>query len=177
MTNPQTIKNGSSVKQEESHVFSVDLCSTFIRNCKKINYSNQGSFSVFLNDDEMVFSKDDPIIISSKISELFSKDITIRSFNVNINFRSKESKTKIIAILQTSKYSSKVSPSNEDELFDFFEFGFAFGSSVFTKPFILFAENQNKEAISNSNVINRIELKDILSLTLGKDYSVEQELE
>ena len=155
----------------------IGVNSSFFRNYKRSRIFDDDMFSVFINGKEVRYPLFLVTMLSSEISKLINKDSTLRTFNINIQFRSQKSKEKIINILESGQQGTNEKIENDEEVLDFADFGSSFGCEMFVKPFESFVEKLKKEGINENNAINIIESKDFISRVNDKESCIDQEIE
>ena len=103
------------------------------------------------------------------------QDKTTRSLRIDPVFRSDTTQDKIVTVLKSNK--PVLEEGNEEEIFDFVEFGALFGSKLFCEPFLYYKQEQENEEINENNAIWRIETEDIISSFNNNNESIDKELE
>ena len=157
--------------------FSVDIGSSILRNNRRLEPADEDMFSIFVNDEEVKLPLFNAISFSAKISKLLIEDSTTRSMTVNIEFRSRESKNKIINILKNCVQNPGSEIENDNEILDFAEFGISSGSQSFIKPLNSYVARLEAEEINENNAIKRIDSKDVLRYIKNHDCCIDQELD
>jgi hypothetical protein len=134
-------------------------------------------FKVRINDVEVDIPLFVAVGFSKTIAKLISGDDTIRHLDVMINFRNKENINKIVSILRSSSLSLTVSLQNDDDIFDFAEFGICFGNSKFIEHLEINISKLENEGINKDNVLRIIKYKDMFSHFEEKKQYYSKELE
>ena len=156
---------------------SIDFGSYFFKKLSNLDAINSEEFSIFFNNNEVKLPLFVAALFSTKIAKDLYKDDTIRKLNIDMDFNGKNSKMKIISILNglcSEKQISSLKIEDEDELCDIANFGSFIGNEEFISPIISIVNNGK---LNKENVLKRIKAKGMLSYINGYKQVYEEEIE
>ena len=147
------------------------------------NYPSNDFFSIKLNNNEICsLNLEIAIALSSTITEKLLCDPTIRSLNLNMDFKNEKSPQLISEILQgQSQNVDKSLFSDLNILYDFTNFGLKFGNSSFLKPskhFFKDIKSFDFESLNIESILFIIQYKSLTSSIYidHPSYSIEEEI-
>ena len=156
--------------------YALDLCSSFLKNVRPLDFLKEDAFIVYVNDIKVSLPLAIAAGLSTNVSKLLHKDSTAREYDVKVDFHNKSNTETIANILKSSASTVEVTLGSDNDIVDFAEFGIAFGNSEFVKPLETIAEKRMKEGLSVENTLEVIKYKDALSHVEGRKIDFTEEV-
>ena len=153
----------------------ISLDSKCILNVKRLNNINDDQFTVKINNDDISVPIHAAASFSSKITRLLMNDNTIREITTAHDFRNPQNKSKIIQFLNFFR-SYKPEINDEDDIFDFAEFGYQIGNREFIAPIKDMFAKQKYSEITIDNALNLVEMKNIINKRIDSQVKIDKEL-